>query len=61
MTTNGPDATPPQLSIKTWGGGHIGGGGLLEGVRGGFGPWGGGVPKAGGCDLIKIQTNANHR
>ena len=25
-TTTGPDATPPQLSVKTWGGGGVGGG-----------------------------------
>ena len=36
-TTTGPEATPPpQLSVKTWGGG----GGQLEGV-GGFPRWGG--------------------
>ena len=44
-TTTGPDATPPQLSFKTWGGGCWGGGGVVpvggrEGVWLGMG-WGG--------------------
>ena len=36
-TTTGPDATPPELSVKTWGGGSAGGGGggRLEGLGGG--------------------------
>ena len=40
----------PKLSVKTRGGGQFGGGGRLEGVRGGgFGRGGGGgVPKVGG-------------
>ena len=32
-TTTGPDATPPQLSVKTWGGG----GGIWGGGGGGVG------------------------
>ena len=33
-TTIGPDATPPQLSVKTWGGGGSWGG-VQPGVGGG--------------------------
>ena len=44
-TTNGPDATTPQLSVETWGGGGglggSGGGGV--GWGGGFRVWGGGA------------------
>ena len=61
--TTGPDATPPQLSVKTWGGGggggserSWGGGGSAGGCVGvevgwrvwGVPPWGGGVPRWGG-------------
>ena len=38
-TTSGLDATPPELSVKTWGGGGGGGGG---------GQWGGVQPGVGG-------------
>ena len=54
-TTNGPDATPPQLSVKTWGGGGGGGrgelwrGGRLGGVGGDFGRGGGGGFQGGGA------------
>ena len=41
-TTTGPDATPPQLSVKTLGGV---GGGRLEGVCGGGGRLEGGFPR----------------
>ena len=56
-TTTGPDATPPQLSVKTWGGGlaqGLGGwlwGGWWAGVGGGgvgWRVWGGGVRPGGG-------------
>ena len=43
-TTTGPDATYPQLSVKTRGGGRVGGGGVWPGVGGGVWPGvGGGV------------------
>ena len=49
-TTSGPDATHPQLPVKTPGGGAIWGGGSVEGVGGGGGSATGvgGVPKVGG-------------
>ena len=50
-TTTGPDATPPQLSVKTCGGGGGGGGGgVLPGVGGGGSAGWGGVflPGVGG-------------
>ena len=65
-TTTGPDATPPQLSVKKLGGGGWGGwleglgGGRLEGRGGGGGGlegvWGGGVRDGsnwgGGCPSL---------
>ena len=56
-TTTGPDATPPQLSVKTWG--QLGGGGRLEGVGGGVWPrGGGGIPKPGGPTRDPQQAHA---
>ena len=64
-TTTGHDATPPQLSVKTWGGGVLGGavgGGRLEGLGGGGrleglggsagGSWGGGLAVGGGIPKV---------
>ena len=54
-TTTGPDATPPQLSVKTWGGGELGEG-RPEGVGGSAGGCGGGG-SAGGCVCVGVFSH----
>ena len=64
VTTTGPDATTPQLSVKTWGGGAgeavwEGVGGMVWGGGGGSAAArGGGVPKVGGPERDPLLPHA---